>query len=102
MDSALERSSPLGADADPVGVLARKLDHLGAGVGVQELYLELQGLVFACESADLHAPAAARPDGLGSLVNVDTDLGAAGPVDACGLGGGDGEVDQAAAALRPL
>src|ERR1039457_6222992 len=76
----------LGANADPIAILAGKLDHIGAGVLAQELFLELYGLVFAMECADLHAPAATRFDGFGGPVDIQTDAGRADPVDARSFG----------------
>src|ERR1035438_9834159 len=49
----------LRADADPVAVFARELNHVGAGVVAEKLLFQLQCRVLVFECSDLHAPSAA-------------------------------------------
>src|SRR5271157_5396738 len=82
--------------AHPVAVFSGELGHAGVGVLALQLRLELVGLAAAGECANLHAPAAAGVDGLGSAVNIHPDARCAGLVNACGLGRGNGEIDHPA------
>src|ERR1700739_1217477 len=59
------------------------------------MFLELDGVVLACEGSDLDAPAAAGSDGVRRLVDVNADTGGSGTPDAGLLGGSDREVDNA-------
>lgn len=84
-------------DADPVAGGAGELGDFRGGVASHELVFELEGVGLGGEGADLDAPAAGGV-GVGAggwSEGFDADFGDAHAIEAGGLGGGEGEIDDA-------
>ncbi len=84
-----------GIDAHPEAGGALELGDFGAAIAVEESGLQVAGVVLFGEGSGLNAPAAGRVGG-GMGEGFYADAPKTGAVEADGLGGADGEIENAA------